>query len=349
MVVFSIGLPSRFAEWCDALVHALVETSLGSVEAVALNTLEELASAVIRNPAQNLVVCCRQPGGRLQSEIFEAGRPFVVALGDPRAALRNLIQHGYTTADALRALASSCATMLAITRGQHALVVVPRDAADPSRVVSAVAEHLQLPLAERSAGALLARLPVRDPTQDETESDSWWEELSERDRTIIGGALGPYIEYFAGGDLDRMVWEPELFFAPAASGPSLPVPSDGVIDITGRARCLVFGPFVALPPGRWLVDLVLGFSAETAGVGFDVEVFTGSQLAHTRIEPSGEQVVETHLYFTIADDSDQPVQIRVHDDRAAFDGRLALGHVAIVPQAALPEEIRERLVNILRR
>src|SRR5436305_625527 len=117
MVFFSIGLPSRFAEWCDQLVLRLMQRQFGSAEAVPLNSLDELASAVVRSKATQLVVCCRQPVLRLQTEILQAQRPFLVALGDPRAALRNLIESaGYQFADATRAVASSCAAMLTITK-----------------------------------------------------------------------------------------------------------------------------------------------------------------------------------------------------------------------------------------
>jgi hypothetical protein len=32
MILFSIGLPGRFAEWCDAVISRLAQRALGSVE-----------------------------------------------------------------------------------------------------------------------------------------------------------------------------------------------------------------------------------------------------------------------------------------------------------------------------
>lgn len=83
-------------------------------------------------------------------------------------------------------------------------------------------------------------------------------------------------------------------------------------------------------------------------MSFVVEVFAGSQLAQTRINAAGEEVVETRLYFTIGNTVDQPVQIRIMNERAAFDGRLALGYVAVTPQSAVSEETRQRLTHALR-
>src|ERR1051325_4978877 len=300
MVFFSIGLPSRFAEWCDQLVLQLVERRFGSAEAVALNGLEELASAVVRTKAGNLVACCRQPVLRLQTEILQAQRPFLVALGDPRAALGNLIEGaGYSLAEATRAVASSCATMLTITKAPSALVLTPDRSLDAYSAAAAIAELFQLPLNRAELTAVVDGLA--DAVVGLTQEDglAWLEQLGERERAIINGAFEPYIAHFAGAQLDRLVWEPELFYAtqdPPAAGPN---PPTRPVDVTGRTRFLVYGPFINLPPGPWSADVVLGFSAETSGMAFTIEVFAGSQLAHTRVEVTGEQVVQSRLYRSI--------------------------------------------------
>jgi hypothetical protein len=54
MIFFSVGLPGRFAEWCDAVVSRLARHALGSVEVLGANTLEELALAMIRTDASRI-------------------------------------------------------------------------------------------------------------------------------------------------------------------------------------------------------------------------------------------------------------------------------------------------------
>jgi hypothetical protein len=347
MIFFSIGLPSRLAEWCDAFLLRLVEHQFGSVQAVALNGLEELAGVVIRTRASNLVACSRHPVVRLQTEVLEAGHPFLIALGDPRVALPNLVDRtGYNLVEATRALASSCAAMLTITKAPHAMVVTPEDARDLPAVAAAIAQHFQIPIGAGESSTLVDLLPGLEP--EETDGRSWWGQLSEREQSIVNGALEPYIGQFQGRGLDRVIWEPELFYTtPDPAGPTLVAPN-APIDITGRVRFLVYGPYITLPPGQWSVDVVLGFSGEAAGMGFVVEVFAGTQLASTRIEIVGEQVVEVRLNVTIGNSVDQPVEIRIFNERAAFDGRLVLGYVSMTPQASLPEETRARLANVLR-
>ena len=351
MIFFSIGMPSRFAHWCDAVTGRLAEFSFGTVERTALNTLEELAVAVLRTPASLLVACSRQPVVRLQSEIIQGKRPFLIAVGDPRAALRDLSEReGYDVAGATRAVASSCAAMQTLTRAPGALVVSSSDAADSIGLAAVIAEHFEVPTSRDQIATIVRELREAGITADHGENDAWWNGLGEREQAIINGALLPYVSHLVpDAELEPLVWEPELFYLSEEPAAASLVPASRPVDITGRARFLIYGPFINLPPGSWSANIILGFSAEAAGMSFMVEIFAGRQLSHTRVEPSAEEIIEANLHFVIDNSVDQPVQIRILTERAAFDGRLALGYVTMVPQAAIPSETRDRLTAVLRK
>lgn len=350
MIFFSIGMPSRFAEWCDAVTSRIAEQGFALVERASINTLEELAIAVLRTRASHLVVCSRQPVVRLQTEIVQGERPFVVAIGDPRAALRNLSERaGYDVAGATRAVASSCAAMLSLTRAPGALLVSSGDAADSIAVAAAIADHFEVPTSRSELAVIVSELCVAGLTPDQDQDSAWWNGLAEREQAIVNGALLPYVSHLVSeADLQPLVWEPELFYIFEDPPTSSLIPASRPVDITGRARVLVYGPFINLPPGSWLANVVLGFSIEAAGMSFVVEVFAGRQLSHTRVEPVDGQIFEVNLHFVIDNSVDQPVQIRVFNERPAFDGRLALGYVTMTPQAAIPLATRDRLATILR-
>jgi hypothetical protein len=351
MIFFSIGMPSRFVEWCDALISRLAEYSFGSTERTAVNTLDELAAAVLRTRASHLTACSRQPVVQLQIEILQGKRPFVVTIGNPRAALRNLSERaGYDIAAATRAVASSCAAMLTLTRAPGALVVSSNDAADSITVAAAIADHLDIPASRIEIATIVSDLREAGLTPDHDDSNAWWSGLGEREQAVVNGALLPYVSHMTpDADLEPLVWEPELFYIFDDPPATSLIPAIRPVDVTGRARILVYGPFINLPPGSWSANVVLGFSSETAGMGFVVEVFAGRQLCRTRVEPSAEEIVETNLHFVIDNLIDQPVQIRIFSERAAFDGRLALGYVNMVPQATIPPKTRDRLTAVLRK
>jgi hypothetical protein len=323
----------------------MLEHRFGPTEAVALNGLEDLAVALLQTKATNLLVCSGQPVLRLRTEIIRASRPILVALSDPIDAVQHLVEEaGYSLADAIRTVANSCAAMETLAVAAPALVVVPHDLHDAQATVAAIGHHLKIPVEPPELAGLLETVPP----PEEADSRFWLEQLSQAEKALVTGALQPYGAFFSGGNLERLIWEPGLFYASEEPASPVLVPVTRAIEITGRVRFLVYGPFITLPSGAWLAEIVLGFSAEAAGMSFTVEIFAGTSLAHTSIEATGEQVTEIRLQFTIANSANQPLQVRICNTRAAFDGRLALGYVSLTRQVALPETTREQLTSALR-
>ena len=78
-----------------------------------------------------------------------------------------------------------------------------------------------------------------------------------------------------------------------------------------------------------------------------VEVFAGTRLAHVRLEPGNERVIEVNLHFAIDASVDHPVQVRIYNERAAFDGRMALGYVTVTPHANVSGDTRDYLTTVL--
>lgn len=84
-------------------------------------------------------------------------------------------------------------------------------------------------------------------------------------------------------------------------------------------------------------------------MSYVVEVVAGAdrQLTHVRIHPHEDRFVEANLSFSIDDSVDQMLEVRVKTERAAFDGRLALGHVAITPHVHMRSETQDYLERVL--
>ncbi|HEX5454729.1 MAG TPA: hypothetical protein VFX06_13140, partial [Stellaceae bacterium] len=349
MIVFSIGLPSRFAEWCDFLLARLIEHDCGSVDIIEIDSVEELGLAAIRASSMNLIARCRQPVPRLQTAILDSGRPFVIALPDPRDALRHLVEQvGWSVPDATRAVASSCSALSRMVHAPKALVLTRDDAREPRATAQAIVRHLWPGVAESRLAAPAEALPTFDSGAEAEDAELWWEELVDRDRAVAHGALRPFLQYFSGSTaLEPLVWERELFFISEEPPTDTRVPADRPLDLTGRARILLFGPGINLPPGGWSAKVALGFSQEAAGMGFIVEVYTGSQLAATQLQPSGAQAIEASLHFAIEKTLDRQVEVRILSDRAAFDGRLAIGNVVLTPHPEIQDETQEYLTQVL--
>jgi hypothetical protein len=313
-------------------------------EIVAANILEEFAAAVIRTSASNLVVACRQPVARLQTEVIEAGRPFIVAIGDPRPALRDLLQHpGVSPADATRVVAGSCAAMHTLTAASGAPVLSGSGDLDPMMLAAEIACHFELNVSREEIATSVGLLAEAGQKLEQSADQGWWDQHGEREQAIINGAIQPYASHFAsGGDPGAARLGARTFLHLRRPTGRIPGSRDATPRHHREGTCPGLWAWYEPAAGEnWSANVVLGFSAETVGMSFTVEVYAGRQLSSTELRPVAAQVLEANFNFTIENTVEQRIEIGVLSERPAFDGRLALGHVTLTPQAMLYGETEQ--------
>ena len=336
MLYFVIGLPGRFTEWCDAATAEIVRRALGPTELVRADTLEEISLAMLRTGASRAVVASRQPGGRLRSALVQSGRTFLVVVEDPRTALAEAVHlQGNDVATAAQLVASSCAGITRYVSSPGALALFrDRDGSNLLSTARAIARHLALDVSDADLVEIISDLATAGLTFERSDGAVQWDGLGVEEQRVVGGALGPFVTYLATGDLPPIIWEPELFFLADRPGER----ATGLIDVTGRARRLLDGPHIMLPPGSWSLSLKLLFSRETTEHDFLLEVVADRQVASRTIRPQAEGAFEVNLAFAIEAATDHPIAIRLSTQRAAFDGTVAVvGAILTTDGAALAE------------
>jgi hypothetical protein len=126
-----------------------------------------------------------------------------------------------------------------------------------------------------------------------------------------------------GAALGHITWARDLFLVEHHQ------PAIHPIDISGKIRYLIYGPYIALPPGNWVAEMVLGFSEDAIGMSFMVEVWAGSKLSTVSVHPSGPGLAQINISFALEESNDNLVEIRVMNERAAIYGRVALGQATV--------------------
>lgn len=335
MWFFVFGLPGAFAQWCDTVAAELAERALGPAELIHANTLEQFVVRAIATGASRGVVSSRQPGGGLRTALVENGRNFVVALDDPGMVLADLVLgQGISLADATRAVASSYAALLGYRSAAGALMLQSeRDWPQTAATIAAIARHLQVPIDDAQLADLVESLPAGDATRPRHDVVAWWSGLATAARDTISGALRAYLEDQAHGEFLSITWTHDLFFL----GDRPDERATGPVDITGRARLLLQGPHIMLPPGAWSLSLTMQFSRGAAEHEFLVEICTDRPLASGTIRPQTEGGAAVDLNFALDDVTEHPISIRVDSMRAAFDGTIAVVGATLVRAAATPD------------
>jgi hypothetical protein len=343
VIFITVGLPGRFAEWCAGVLAKLAVSLGGSVVVREWPTVEELlgyrslgrvldqiALSLLQDAPAQLVVGARQPDERLCRALAETAAPFILALDDPRLAAADILsQTAVEPAAATRMMANSCPFVMRCTALPGALRLHANDARrDRAGAVATIARHFGLPIDKTRAGRLVRQLAGAGLTPGEAGAFDKLALLDERSRKMIDGALGAYGGVFTGDSLREIVWNRELF---AIVGDPERKPTEP-IDVSGGARCLVYGPYIHLAPGSWSARVVLGFSSDAIGHVFLVDACCGDrQLAAVNFQPkvAGMHVVQVN--FSVADEMGQGVEIRVMVIGDHAQGRVAFGQASLMP------------------
>jgi hypothetical protein len=335
MLYFVVGLPGRFTDWCDAATAAIARRALGPTEFVSADRLEEISLAMIRTGAERAVVAARQPGGRLRSALVEAGRNFLVVVEDPRTALAEAVDRQRNdVAGATQLVASSCAGIIRFVSSPGALALFrEQGSASPEATARAIARHLALSVCDGEITEIVEELAATGQTFEHSGGGAPWDGLEAEAQRVVRGALDPFVTYLATGVFPPIAWERELFFL----GDRPNERAAGLIDVTGRARCLLHGPYIMLPPGQWSLALNLLFSGGAVDHDFLIDVVGDRQVASCTVRPEAEGVLDVNLQFTLDAMTDHPITIRLSTRRAAFDGTVALVRAVLSADgAALP-------------
>jgi hypothetical protein len=340
MLMFLLGLPNQFTQWCEALIVIVAERASGSLLCTSADSSEELLQAMIERPSQRIFVSQQQPGSWLHRTLAAANGRCVVALADPRACVAELAAGpGSNLIDIVCRVANSCATLTSYFSLPGALVLRAEEhSLDAPATARRIADHLQLPLADEDIFAALDTVPPLYPTAVVTVS--WGDRFDAPALALINGALAGYAEYFTGGPLGNLIWAPDLFIV-GDTHQRL----NGPVDITGRGRCLIYGPYIRLPPGRWTADVAVAFTDLGGSKNFTVDIATAIRLHEVSINIIDQGGVHTSLPFVLDPANESPLEVRVIINHAAFEGRLALGAVTLRPQQGSPEELIELLTS----
>ncbi len=334
MLFFVIGLPGRFAEACERATTRLVQHEFGSAALIGADSFEAITHALLHSGGTaHGVIAARHPGGRIRRALASAGRPFIVVRDDPWVSLAYLVAgRGLGLAAATRLVASSCASLGSFATMPGALVLDARRD-DPLAAAERIAGHLGL--CSAGAGLIDPGRPAEPggaAAADPDASAAWRDALAPGERALAEGALGAGLDDVAG-DFGPLAWGPELFFV----GDRPELAATGGVDITGRARCLLRGPQIMLPPATWSLSVTVDVSPDAAEHGFLLEATAGAGGAVIRPGRGGE--FEATLTLALADLPERPIDLLLSNQRPAFGGHLTLLRVALTPQPPAPPAI----------
>ena len=181
MLLFVIGLPGRFAEWCVAATAEIARRALGPTEVICANTLEEVAVGMIRTGAARAVVAVGfDPHSATPPNLCRGSRRPARRFGRdrPRAATRDRRRGPGGGKSLRRDLDDSSPGALTLYND--------RDVGNPVTIAAAIARHFGLVVSNSAIVEIIGSLTAAGLTLERREAAAVeWREMGLR-RTNCG-------------------------------------------------------------------------------------------------------------------------------------------------------------------
>jgi hypothetical protein len=143
--------------------------------------------------------------------------------------------------------------------------------------------------------------------------------------TLADEIVSPLLAAVATGIARDVRWSRDCLFWGDHPGEKLP----RRIDLTGPARVLAYGPYVHLPPGRWILKATLAFSPTAVGSPFAIELHGNGLLGKCRFRPPAAGVFAASFVADVRS-AHVPNEIRIISENGAIDGEIGIDHIQLV-------------------
>lgn len=344
LVSVIVGLYGDFTDACrqiclDLLREAghsplLVDVGIdggSSTPHIELDSLGGLASQLLKAQSNVALAVSWRFDHAFAETLAGAGRSFLLAIDDPKRTVLTLLNQGVDLPNAIRSATSSSACLTDLLKVPHAELLLRDEAVrDPTDIARRCLMSLNLPTQSRDIDAarpIVERYLAKMAPAPADISAELRGRLGDEGALAVEGALAGFWAAFNGRALGPVIATRPLFISEALV-PFVSAP----IDATGRARCLLLGPFISLPAGNWTLRMVMAFSPELTGTPFTLDVTGNGQggakeLGRVSFEATVGRYV-AQITFNHRDPS-RPLEFRLFVDKPTFEGLVSLGYAEL--------------------
>ena len=328
MVVASFGTSTPFAYWGFVLLCKVVGFLTGDFARIHGTTLNELREGWRARAGRSVVFTTDLPETALTA-FFSANRVrTVVFLDDPKDAVISAIaSRGLTVEEAIRFSTRGFCAMAEPFTDPAALVIRRWKVSDIRDILGSISTYLGGEGDDKEIEALLSFCvdtysPDKSSNLEYHLSESGIHgaifgneqpEISHFMDRLIDKAIDGYRPLLQGDQPSNICWPNELFFGADNRAAFAP------IDITGRARTIIWGPYMFLPRGTWKATVVFEVANNLSGDLVVTDVRVNEVLVEKRAMMPKFGMFSYYLIFDI-DDPNKPVEVRLLMTRGAIEG-----------------------------
>lgn len=317
-VVF--GLPGpRTGKAAEAL-QSIARIARCECVTAEVNSIDDWQAACAMD--ENVIVLSPFPSREISAHIASIGVPTLVVLNSPLDAVALLVALEHSDTSAVRAVSASVSCLseklfqdrvsIRTSNAENLDAFVMRLAAGLAADVSAFdLNRLESLITELSTlnDALDRKLPLA---------------LTGNLSSLANAVLPPEDQDGDTGDGVNIDWPGSLFLL----GDAPDTPMRGPFDLSGPARCVLYGPYMHLPAGAWNASVAVALADCLGERSFTLEVVCGEVIAKGRFHCRGSGMFNTRLDF-LHRHPDVPIELRLFLDAGEIYGSVTKFDVSL--------------------
>jgi hypothetical protein len=247
----------------------------------------------------------------------------VLVLDDVGPSWEKLSEIGQQPAEVRHNLVA-VATSFGDVAGQHRVLVVTRSAwNDPDTLAARILRHAGLSV--ETSDALFAIIAGAGSTSAPCDFPAA-ASISDEYRKTIATIVMPAFAYARTGARLPVTWPRSCLYWGDSPGEALP----RVLDLTGPSRILAYGPYLALPPGRWTMTTTLALSPASRGAVLSLGLYGAADLGRFEFQVDGPGLFKASIPVTVVSPR-EPLEIRLVTERGAIEGTIGIDEIAFRP------------------
>lgn len=352
----ALGIPGLMSTWGIHALKAIADEAFDDYNYLPVETLDDMRNAWTNRSSQNVILSSLYPDADLCAFLCRSTTPYIVFSESALDAVTHLIrQFEKEDISLVRSLSASIACVSQM-RPHPFLVHLDRSKIGNVRIHRIIAQMCrQLGVSLTPAGMIRcmeqlgmdstgSAMETGDiPTLDEAAAKISPHYVYQPDKVegllkIVQHAVEPFDGKLLRDQVDSLTWPHESFLLADKAGE----PAAGEIELVGRARCLIYGPYFHLPAGQWNARFFLDIDQDIYGQIFMIEIHSEDMLGKIRVRPSGTGSFAAETTFRI-EQPKIPIEIRLFTETGSIEGSIAHWHVEMRPidsEIVAPEDSR---------
>ena len=310
-VVF--GLPGPRARKAAEALREIARIGRQACIVAEINSIDDW-----RSTGESAIALSQFPSPEVSRHISQSGVPALVVLDNSLETAALLLADRHTDVSAIRTVSASLSCLSGRLFRDKASIR-KSNARNLDGFVVRVAEGLESDICASDMNRLESLITELSTVNDGSRRTLRLAALPTGNIARLASAVLPVIDHDPGqrDEAIRVGWPGSLFLL----GDSPDTPMRGPVELSGPARCVLYGPYMHLPAGAWSASVTLGLADCSGTRSFTLEVVCREVMARGRFHCNGSGLFRTRLEFEHGN-PDVPIELRLFLDAGEIYGAI---------------------------